>query len=412
MIRLYPKVVQREKDIQDLREQLSTRLSENQAQISKRSESAMQIHDLHDQLLASEEEQDRLILEHGVACDKTMGLRTIMDSALEVRSSLLAQLGKSEEEHCEQLKNLALAESESQKCWVSEQRIKSRSAELAEKLSLRSSDLEDLRRKVDESTIAKTRLQGQWEDAVSLATVERGQVRQMTYHVHELWAVAAHHESAASALSDKVVNSEAHAAKIWASMNLVEGQDVRRDELREELRRGKLEVEALRMQLEQQQNAERELSGAESQTMENNEAAMAKLNGHKRRWNLLRTALRMASDRSKQMKDANFQHVQKSAELNARLKKIQQQGDIKIAAEQKSLANVKDEATALQSDHSGLEAKIQELQRNVSQTDTKKEELVTTIAKREEVHAELLVKKAELEAEVEVLKKQFRCVIC
>jgi len=289
--------------------------------------------------------------------------------------------------------------------------MKSRSAELAEKLRLRSSDLEDLRIKVDESTIAKTRLQGHWEDAVSLATVERGQVRQMTYHVHELWAVAAHNESAASALSEKVVNSEAHVAKIWASMNLIEGQDVRRDEMREELRKGRQLEEALLMQLEQHQTAERELSGAESKSLEDNEAAAAKLTTHKRRWHLLRTALRMTTDRRDKMKEVNFQHMQKSAEFNARLRKIQQQGDLKIADQERSLANVKDEATALQSDHGRLEDKIQELQRNVSQTDTKKEELVATIAKRAEVHAELLVKKAELEAELEVLKSQFRCVI-
>mmetsp|Transcript_14966 Transcript_14966/g.26212 ORF Transcript_14966/g.26212 Transcript_14966/m.26212 type:complete len:413 (+) Transcript_14966:49-1287(+) len=411
MIRLYPQVVQREKDIQELREQLQMRQSENQAQVSKMLESAVQRQELHLQLLSSEEEQDRLLSEHKVECDKTVGLQNVMDSALEVRDSLLAQLERSREEHSAGLKDLAHAESESQKCWASEQRISSRSAELAQRLSLQSSNLEELQKRVQKSLAAHTRLQGEWEDAVALATVERGQVREMTSQMRELWTVAASHESAASDLSEKICHTEMGTAQLCDDIMNVEGQDTRRDDLRSELREGMQEEEDLKMKLQEKKAAERELDGVETKTYQEREVAKKKLQNHSRRWQLLRQSLKLTTDRSQKVQDVIFKQVRRCSEISHRQNKVEQHGAGKIADLEKSLADFKDEATSLETDHKRFEAETLEVQRNLSQTDAQKEELVATLAKREEVHAELLVKKADLEAEVEVLKKQFRCVI-
>lgn len=69
------------------------------------------------------------------------------------------------------------------------------------------------------------------------------------------------------------------------------------------------------------------------------------------------------------------------------------------------------EARSLENKASELLGESQELEKDISTTQRQKENLTSTLATREQQHQAQLVRKEELNSELEELKKQWRCSI-
>jgi len=411
MIRLYPQVQQKELDIKELRAQLARRRTENQVQVSKLTSAAVQIDDLHVQLLESEQEQHRLLDEHGEATTKTGGLRGNTASAFEVRDDLEMQLVASQQEHEQQLHDLAEAECESQHRWVTLTSTRSKSSELSDQLSKLSHDLSEVRQRAKSSVAARTTLTGEWREAEQLATLERGQVCKVTSCIRDLWSEAALAETAAHELSDQAIHCEESSSSLCASLAHVEGQDTRASQLRQDLQAAIQEEEGLTVSIGEQTELHQCLREELTKYTRLHEEMNEQVRRDTSRWKTLRLKLLDSDDMITRMRSAFLEYAELATLLNSRRHEFIAAGASKTLNLQKFLAASNEEGATLKEEADKLQAETDELQRKVNSAEDQKQTLLGTLAKKESIHEDQLVKKAELEASLEELKRKFRCVI-
>eukprot|EP00931_Biecheleriopsis_adriatica_P115446 TRINITY_DN91230_c0_g1_i1.p1 TRINITY_DN91230_c0_g1~~TRINITY_DN91230_c0_g1_i1.p1 ORF type:complete len:413 (-),score=92.44 TRINITY_DN91230_c0_g1_i1:87-1325(-) len=411
MIRLYPQVVDREKDIQELREQLASRRDENEDQMMRLTEAAVLIDDLHNQLQTSEKEQGRLVREHSKACRKTAGLRSETDSAVKACSGMSDELANSLQEHEEQLQDLANAEVHCNLRWHELQGSSAQSEHVSAQLRKLSVSLEECRRNVAVSLQARSKLRVDWGEAVQLAAVERGQVSHTTAQIGELRNKAALAESECSKISDQALCSEIAASELWQALAKVEGQDLRRNGLQHSLRSAHENEEELRASIQNGELQDRDLTRAVAESEAQHEDVKTKLSIDKENWLALHDHLAQTEERTATLHGVIEFNRDRHQKLATRRALAEEAGHNRTGEQRKELDCVACECKNLESQAATLKDDTNELQRKVGQTETTKEDLLSSLAKKEEVHEELLVKKAELEAQLEELKKKFRCTV-
>eukprot|EP00435_Cladocopium_sp_Y103_P058679 s621_g20.t1 len=162
-------------------------------------------------------------------------------------------------EHEQQLRALARAESESHRCWEKLEDATMQSSDLCTRLQMMGNNLEDLSQKSEESHEARIRLRGCWQQAVQLASLERGQVRAVNVQIGQLRDHGAIAECQAANLCDEAVETETAASELWQDIAKVEGQDYRRDSLVAELRNAQADHEELRCYIFMQEEYDSEL---------------------------------------------------------------------------------------------------------------------------------------------------------
>ncbi|OLP89163.1 hypothetical protein AK812_SmicGene29406 [Symbiodinium microadriaticum] len=92
MIRLYPHADKLQKDIQELREQLELRQQQNEEEMGRLREAAVQIGDLYDQVHLAEQEQDQLSTERRQAEDEAEHFLYGEAEAFQVRTEMIRKL--------------------------------------------------------------------------------------------------------------------------------------------------------------------------------------------------------------------------------------------------------------------------------------------------------------------------------
>lgn len=411
MIRLYPQVQQKEQDIKELRAQLAKRQDENQVQVSKLTTAAIQIDDLHLQLTESEQEQHRLLDEHGQATTKTNGLRGSTQNAFQVRDDLAMQLVSSQEEHEQKLHDLAEAECESQRRWVTLTSTRSKSAELAAQLSKLGNDLSELRQRAKASVAARSMLTGEWQEAEQLATLERGQVCQVTNHIQDLWSEAALAETRAQSLSDQAIHCEESSSSLCSSLVLVEGQDTRCRQLRQELQAAKQEEQELTDSISKHTQLHQDLHGELSESWRLHEEVKAHVNRDDSHWKVLKDKMRESDERTARLRSIFEEYADVLNRLNARKGEFIAARTSHTLSLKQLLEESTDEGGSLKEEADKLQGETDELQRKVNTAEDQKQTLLSTLAKKEGIHEDQLVRKAELEATLEELKRKFRCVV-
>ncbi|CAE8676367.1 unnamed protein product [Polarella glacialis] len=412
MIRLYPQVVQQQKDIQELRQELASRQSENKVQISKLSESAENIEDLHTQLEKAEQEQVRLTHAHVRAHKRAAQLRSTTSSALEVRANLTQDLERSTEEHLAHLASLAHSESESHGRWQRLFGASSRSQELASQLGRLNGNLQDFRQRARAAEEVRGVQREGWAQAVEVAAVERSQVCEARAQVVALRQQAANTERHLAELSDEAVRCELAAGDLWQARAKVEGEGDRHSKLLESLETAQGIAQEFQRRITLQMRQCSDLRGTLEQSEEQSQLKL--------------TTLRKTTDAFQALRNRTQKIYHRSAELNESLSETEQAHRVlaerhnvteeecqKIQSELKSeLDVVAEEGQQLRHQGEQLESESQDLQRQLGQAESQKENLVGDLAKKEEVHEELLVRKAELEAQLQELKGKLRCTIC
>lgn len=411
MIRLYPKVRQKELDIEELRTQLSQRQDENQVQVSKLTSAAVQIDDLYIQLTESEQEQHRLLDEHGQAATKTDGLRGSTVNAFQVRDDLAMQLVTSQEEHEQKLHDLAEAECESQHRWEKLTSTRSKSSELAEQLSKLSRDLSELRQRAKASVAARSMLAGEWQEAEQLATLERGQVCQVTNHIQDLWSEAALAETRANCLSDQAMHCEESSSSLCSSLVLVEGQDTRSRKLQQELQAAKQEAQELTGSINKHTQFHEDLHGELFESLRLHDEVKENVNTDDDHWQVLRNKMRESDERTARLRSIFLEYAGLLTELNTRKSEFLAARTSQNLSLRQLLEESTDEGESLKEEADKLQVETDELQRKVNTAEDQKQTLLGTLAKKEGIHEDQLVKKAELEATQEELKNKFRCVV-
>jgi len=411
MIRLQPQAQRLQKDIQDLRDELEIRQRENQEEIRRLHQAATQINQLNAQVLRAEKEQELLSIERRDAEEGAAASQKSEIQASKVHVVLADELAHVREEREEQLRALARAESESHRCWEQLEDSSMQSSDLRTRLEMMSSNLEDLSEKSEESHEARIRLRGFWQEAVQLATLERGQVGSVNVQIGQLRDHGAVAELHASRLCDEAVETETAASELWQGIEKVEGQDHRRDSLAAELRSAQAEHEELRAHTWMQQETDAELFAALKESELQRATVTNELQADRTRWEEIKTSIRQTQILSNWLHTELNVHSEGHGSVRKRHTVIEEAGRIRVAHLRGQHHEESTEATSLENRATELQYEGQQLEKDISTTQRQKENLTSTLSMREEEHQAQLVRQEELNNELEELKKKCRCTI-
>lgn len=411
MIRLQPQAERLQKDIEELRQELEQRELESQEEINRLHQASSLIDELHEQVLHAEKEQDLLTVERRETEEEAAECQKQEVTAAKDFKVLKDELSSVQEEHRGLLHDLAEAEMESHRCWEQLEDATEQSSDLCQRLRMMSSNLEDLTQKSEESHEARVRLRGHWHEAVQLAAVERGQVEAVTVQMGQLRGHGAVAELQASKLCDEAVHSEVVSSELWQDLAKVEGQDHRRDQLASELRCAQAEHEELRAYIWMQEEYDSELLASLNESEAQKASVSEALQVDALRWEELKSSIRETQDMASRLYAELSEHTKCHSSVKARHSQVEEAGQGRLADLRGQHKEHATEAASLEAKANQLQAESQQLDGDIRKTRQLKEELVQTLATREDEHQAELVRKAELNTELEELKKKWRCAI-
>lgn len=411
MIRLQPQAERLQKDIQDLREELEIRQRESQEEIRRPHQAAAQINQLNSQVQRAEKEQEILTVERLDAEEGAVASQQSEIQAAEAQRVLADELAEVREEHEQQLRALARAESESHRCWEKLEDATMQSSDLCTRLQIMGNNLEDLSQKSEESHEASIRLRGCWQEAVQLASLERGQVTAVNVQIGQLRDHGAIAECQAANLCDEAVETETAASELWQDIAKVEGQDHRRDSLVAELRSAQAEHEELRCHIFMQEEYDSELLVSLNESEAQRATVSQQLQVDAVRWEEIKSNIRETQFMASRLYTELTKHSEGHGSVRRRHSVMEEAGRDRLMKLRGQHDQEATEARSLENKASELLGESQELEKDISTTQRQKENLTSTLATREQQHQAQLVRKEELNSELEELKKQWRCSI-
>lgn len=411
MIRLQPQAERLQKDIQDLREELEIRQRESQEEIRRLHQAAAQINQLNSQVQRAEKEQEILTVERLDAEEGAVASQQSEIQAAEAQRVLADELAEVREEHEQQLRALARAESESHRGWEKLEDATMQSSDLCIRLQMMGNNLEDLSQKSEESHEASIRLRGCWQEAVQLASLERGQVTAVNVQIGQLRDHGAIAECQAANLCDEAVETETAASELWQDIAKVEGQDHRRDSLVAELRSAQAEHEELRCHIFMQEEYDSELLASLNESEAQRATVSQQLQVDAVRWEEIKSNIRETQFMASRLYTELTKHSEGHGSVRRRHSVMEEAGRDRLMKLRGQHDQEATEARSLENKASELLGESQELEKDISTTQRQKENLTSTLATREQQHQAQLVRKEELNSELEELKKQWRCSI-
>eukprot|EP00933_Yihiella_yeosuensis_P005367 TRINITY_DN109872_c0_g1_i1.p1 TRINITY_DN109872_c0_g1~~TRINITY_DN109872_c0_g1_i1.p1 ORF type:complete len:413 (+),score=93.40 TRINITY_DN109872_c0_g1_i1:76-1314(+) len=411
MIRLYPKVVQRDKDIQELRQELAQKLAENEEKIGKLTEAAVEINGLTVQLSTAEQAQEILVSENDVAKHRTNQLRQYNRTSNASKTDLTQQLARFEEEYVEKLAGLAQAEMNSARLWNVLSGVDTRNHDLSSRLGRLDSSIDDVVIRCEKEEVTKAELGKRWDVAVDLATCQRRQVDIKSFDLASLCDETVVHEERASQLKAEVEELNSDVSKLQSSIAEVDCFDTKNSEARSEIENTVKCGEELRDSLTLLDEKNQELSIDLNECREAEHTLSSTL-----------TAVQKAvSDHRRKLSDVTAKRAEMQLLVSQRLRKYTETTELRLLNEQRSkevvadlqkkLSAVSAETQKLISQEEQLDEQISDLQRQLELTETEKAHLLEDMEKKDQVHENMILRKAELDHLLLSEQKKLRCVI-
>lgn len=411
MIRLYLHVAESQKDIQELRKQLQNAEKKNlgfTSELETNKQTIAKLEDDEEQARKAQEVKER---RQEKAQKELKQLLKQVEAEKEAEELVQSELLEHEEELQNRLQQLALSESNSCKRFQRTQSLNEQALQLHRELQEIAAEHEELLKRLNPVTQLRTRLRGEWDTAVELATLERRQVQQATTEDQALRDYAANEEMRAALLHHEGLEMEQTAASLWRGINKVHGEDSRNRQLNERLYVAQQDQQDLWNRLTFVEGCNYKLQSELSASQRQTQALEEVLKSNRSDLEVLQEKVEQTNRRSKELTGQRQTLEQCSSQLKDQLQQAEAESKRRVEEMRLKRQREQQEAAELHKAFEELSSKGKSTEQQLNTARSKAEELRAKLKEATAKRDAAAALEAERKAELEVERNKIRCTI-
>jgi len=411
MNRLYPKVLQSQQDIQDLRQKVKNAEVDRQSKDGRIANADQQIAELTDQLGSAEQEQQNLFKELGGVERSGAEMREALDEArqesLELRGKLghserdaserARQLRKAEEQIEQQNKQLLQAEREARERLAQLAHAERRRLEIHATLEISYSDVHNSKTEEQEAREEATKLSGMYLQSGKLLSEQQEDMNQDAQEISEL--------------TRKFASERLRVRDFEVQVADFEELKQERRTLNREVNACKINARRLRQEVE---DAELQHRGLEVSRIEAEARTLnirPELDEANRNIDQLKESLAVASELTEQAENDLKHANQEMFEADGKLQGVEVEAQRQLKETRDELERTQDSGEKSAKKVTQLESQTKLLREDLGQAQKASLDLQGRFDVLTEDKEDLTKDKAELEEEVNFLKNKRHCII-